>query len=159
RRAAPCARRHRSGGRSGTGSGRRAVAGRPVTRWVDADGRVRPAARRERAGRPQAPRPGHVGRRTAGARPGRRPRAARIPPSTSGARRPDVTRRAGIRRGKYPRRMADTAWVAFGAAIAGATFGGAVTAVAAYAFGGSDKRHEARTRIYLDLLPEFRRTM
>jgi hypothetical protein len=52
--------------------------------------------------------------------------------------------------------MADTAWVAFGAAMAGAVIGSAATAVAAYAASATERRHNARAKIYLELLPEFR---
>lgn len=52
--------------------------------------------------------------------------------------------------------MADTAVVALGSAVFGALVGGAATAVGTYYVGASERRHSARTGIYLVILPEYR---
>jgi hypothetical protein len=51
--------------------------------------------------------------------------------------------------------MSDTAAV-FGAALAGAVVGGAATGVGSYFVGRTQRRHEARVSLYLDLLPALR---
>jgi hypothetical protein len=51
--------------------------------------------------------------------------------------------------------MSDTAAVV-GAALAGAVVGGAATGVGAYFVGRTQRRHDARVNLYLDLLPELK---
>ena len=43
-----------------------------------------------------------------------------------------------------------------GAALAGAVVGGAATGVGSYMVGRTQRRHDARVSLYLDLLPELR---
>jgi hypothetical protein len=51
--------------------------------------------------------------------------------------------------------MADTGWVAFGSGIAGDLVGGAAAAAVAYVAGGSERRHSAKAKIYLEEPPAY----
>jgi hypothetical protein len=50
--------------------------------------------------------------------------------------------------------MSATAAV-FGAALAGAVVGGVATGIGSYFVGRTQRRHDARVSLYIDLLPEL----
>lgn len=51
--------------------------------------------------------------------------------------------------------MADSAWIAFGAALGGALVGGAATALGSFLVGRNERRHAVWAKLYLELLREF----